>query len=152
MCRPMPPTILPTVILVWAMAVPDGSAIAAARAAARRFLMACSLPNPAGALGFVLPKPYTSPGQDVEVGRNVGHLPERRIEQRTHQELLGIGQRLVRRPLLGGDHVLAARLEDFAKLLGRKLRPHRVVGFLPDDLGILVGGNAKVFLERRDRA
>src|SRR5947207_956787 len=151
MCRPMPPTILPTVILVWAMAAPDGSAITTARAAARKILMCPILPGPpvpADATG----QAYTSARRRVELGRNVGHFLERRIEQRTHQELLRIGQRLVRRPLLGGDHVDAARLEDLAKLFRGKLGAHRVVGFLPDDCSVLVAGNAEVLLERRDRA
>src|SRR2546423_770872 len=102
------------------MAAPDGSAIIAARAAARKILMGPILPGPpvpADAAG----QAYTSARRHVELGWDVAHVLERRIEQRTHQELLRIGQRLVRRPLLGGDHVHTARLEDFAKLFGGKL-------------------------------
>jgi hypothetical protein len=44
----MPPTILPTVILVWAMAAPQpsDSAMATAKPAVRRFLMAYSSQTP----------------------------------------------------------------------------------------------------------
>ncbi len=41
----------------------------------------------------------------LELGRDVAHLLERRIEQVARQELLRIGQRLVLRPLVGRDHV-----------------------------------------------
>src|SRR4029079_5292422 len=115
MCRPMPPTILPTVILVCACAapLPNASVITAARAAGRKILMVI-LPRPACAGGCPR-KPYTSAGRHVELGRHVLHLLQRRLQQRSREEMLHVGQRLVRRPLLGGDHGLAARFENVAE-------------------------------------
>src|SRR4029079_11925181 len=99
MCRPMPPTILPTVILVWAPAeLPSDNAITAARAAARRILMVRSS-RPVCPGGYRA-KAYTSAGRHVELGRDVLHFLQRRLEQRSRQELLDVGQGLVRRPLL----------------------------------------------------
>ena len=69
----------------------------------------------------------------VELGRDVAHLLRASNSSRSRsQELLRVGQRLVRRPLLGGDHVDAARFEDLAEQVLGKLGAERVVRLLPD--------------------
>src|SRR3954468_24577808 len=152
MCRPMPPEILPTVILVCASAAePSEKATAAASAAVCSVLMACP-PEPRPSRRLMIGKNYTSLGYGVELGRHVFQVLERRLQQRPRQKLLWVGQRLVRRPLLGGDHVGAAGFEDLVELVLGQLGAERVVGLVPDDPGILVGLYAEVLLEARQRA
>ena len=84
MCRPTPPTTLPTVILVCACArscaVAHSKTAMAAKAAVRTTAHGISSRTPPFAGGFL--KAYTSVRRRVELGRHVVHVLERRVEQR----------------------------------------------------------------------
>ncbi len=99
-----------------------------------------------------LNEPYTSASRGVELGRDVVHFLQRRFQQRPGHELLRVGQRLVGRPLLAVDHGLAPRLQDIGEQILGQLGAKRVAGLLPDDRGILVGVDAEVLLQGRERA
>src|SRR5262245_58902598 len=62
-----------------------------------------------------------------EVGRNVAHFLERRVEQIAGQELLWIRQRLVWRPLPRRDHSQTTRFENRAEQVLGNFRAVSVV-------------------------
>src|SRR5581483_7039196 len=78
-----------------------------------------------------------SMGRGVELGRDVLHVLQRGFENVAQQPVLGVGQRLVSRPLLGRDHGEAPRFEDLAEQFLGQLGAVGVVGLLPYDLGVL---------------
>src|SRR6202048_5610656 len=74
----------------------------------------------------------------VELGRDVSHLRKRRIKELAGNELLRVGQRFVRPPLPRCNHGLAARFQNLAKEIGRKLGSKRIVQLLPDPSRLLL--------------
>ncbi len=67
----------------------------------------------------------------VELAGDIVHVLERGIEHRPREVLLRIGQRLVFRPLVGGDHIDAPGLEDFPIKIGWQFGSEGVVQFVP---------------------
>src|SRR6478735_1586085 len=141
MCRPTPPTTLPTLILVCASAGPRlamATTAAATTAAGQDRTMFMRFLPEAHPCWRALGQEYTSVRRSVELGRHVVHVLQRLVEHRSDQELLRIGQRLVHRPLLSRDHRLDARFENLVEFLLGQFRTEGVVGLIPHDARILV--------------
>src|SRR5229473_1487851 len=88
----------------------------------------------------------------IELGRDVSHLFEGRIEKLAGDELLRIRERLIGRPLAGGDHGLAAGFQDLAKKIAGQLGPERIVQLVPDEAGLLDIIDPEMILEGSERA
>src|SRR6187401_2270142 len=103
MCRPTPPTTLPTVTLVCACAALKPAIamiLAAATAAPKDRTMFTGFLPEARLCWRCFRERLLSAAWRVELGRHVVHFLERRVQQRTRQELLRVWQWLVGRPLL----------------------------------------------------